>query len=421
MATVVFVLFILEVILGRSLYKRNVNPITSFVGVQLIALFLLFGSSFINTSLMTTRVISIYVVSLLCYTIGCIIGSKNKGYLKNEDKEDSGEDENYYQSKILLLGLILLIATLMYWVACIATFGAGNFLQQLLHTRATANAVGVSNIVLYFKMISVFLSPYVLYFIIYFRSKKLINYLILVLTFVSNIAYTRNVLFYIAILDVFVLIYSRPKKEKSKKSKRWILYIAIVAAMYLFFTYTQTEFNKQFNITGTVLGRTVNSGLLTIVSYFSGAMATVDLYLEKIANTPFLGHTLRSFINLLGPFGVSINTASYQPSQWVFIPFQYNTSALQYYVFSEGGWLWTILFFLLYGITHSKAYFWYMNKKSFSGMLLLCFFSWMSVLSVREYIIVRLDTFFYLLFIVVSNLQETGRIKRIRFSLRLKS
>jgi len=418
MVIIIFVFFIIEFSIGRSLFKKNVNPIMSFVGVQLISLLLLYGSSFINISIITPRVLCIYFISFICYTLGCVLGSRPKNYEINQYEMIREDDEQDYQFKIVLLGMILLISTLIYWSACIDSFGMGSFFQQLLHTKPSENTIAVSNIVLYFKMISLFLSPYVLFFIIKYRNKRIINYFILILTFVSNIAYTRNVLFYIVILDLFVIVYSRSNNGKKRSIKRWFLLIAIIIAMFWFFSYTQTEFNKQFIIDGTIFGRNVNGGFLTIVSYFSGGMSTVGLYLEDIANTPFLGHTFRTLIGFLSPLGFSMNTALYQPTQWVYIPFQYNTSSMQYYIFSEGGWLWTIVFFLLFGFAHTKVYYWYINKKSFSGILFLCFFSLMSVLSVREYIMVRLDSFIYLLFATVCYMQESKRLKRIHITFR---
>ena len=217
---------------------------------------------------------------------------------------------------------------------------------------------------------------------------------------------------------MLVIAFSRPEGIKKEEKRKPVFYIVIVVGMYLFFTYTQSEFNKQFNISGSVFGKTVSSGLLTIISYFSGALATVGIYLDQINNTPFLGHSFRTLINFLNPLGLNINTTAYQPTHWVYIPFRYNTSSIQYYIFSEGNWPWTIIFFFLFGYIFAKVYIWFKRKKSFSSMLALCFLSWMAVLSSREYIMVRLDSFFFIVFILITYMHEAGKLKRIVFRTR---
>ena len=221
MTIILIAAFIAITMIGKAIYKRYINPIMLFVGVQLIGLILLYGSSFITAELITPSIGYIYIASYLFFILGNLIGVRKKHFFTEkvyksnvQIKENDETEIKYYETMIITLGIVLLISTLIYWASCISRFGIAAFFNNLLHTKASST--DVSNFVLYLKMISVFLSPYTLYYIIKFNKRKPILFAIIILTILSNIAYTRNVLFYIAILDLLVIAFSRPEGIKKE-------------------------------------------------------------------------------------------------------------------------------------------------------------------------------------------------------------
>lgn len=419
MAILLGAILIAILLIGRQLYGRYINPISVFPCVQLLSAFILYSSDFIDHRLIDQKTHLIYVISLLSYLIGVTLSALHKKHKNDELNSIAGQKETgrkeFYQGKIKLLGLLLLFATLFYWGVLIGSYGINNFLSSLIFTSASDYSSRVPTIISYLKMTSIFISPLCVYYIIEYKERRVLYWGILALTVVSNIAYTRNVLFYILILDLLVVAFAR-RKEKKKNSANNILYIIAGFAAVYFFNYTQTAFNKQVNLSGSFLGKGLTGSWITIISYLSGPLASTSIYFETIRNTPLLGHTMRSLIGFSGLFGIQFDTVAYQPTQFVQIPFRFNTATLQYYIFSEGGWIWTILFFFLCGFLYQKIYSDFMRNRSFPQMLLLCFLSLMLILSVREYILVRLDMFFYLLLLLVFYLQDRGKLKRIVFT-----
>lgn len=422
MVTIIILLLILTALTSKVIYRQYINPLTIFIGVHLVAFSLLYGSDFFDTTMITIKMLSIYIISYGCFCIGIFLSSireRKRQYLLINDKNNN--EKRKHQKRIDICASILFLATLLYWSKCVLYFDKGQFFRQLLYLRELPKMTGGITFLLYLKMISIFLSPYVLYYIIFYNEKRLKYYLIIALTLFSNLAYTRNVIFYIVILDIFVIVFSRENKKSRFSFKKLVLCLGVVFGVYKFFTYTQSAFNKQGTVSGNIFGYKVSEALVTVVSYFSGALVSAGSYIEMITDTPFLGNTLRMLYSVLNIFGANVDIDVYQPVEWVYIPFRYNTAAIQFYIFSEGGWIWTVIFFFMLGYLFDTVFRWYKRTKCFTSMSAVCFVALLAVISVREYVLVRLDMLIYLFLITIFYLQDKCVFRRVRFVLTNKS
>ena len=313
---------------------------------------------------------------------------------KKREYNISNEKEKY-KKEIWCIFIVCGIATGLYWSQAFVKHGLSGFLRGLLTTQEVENLGGFSVVILYFKMLTVFLSPYVLNYIIQYKERKPLYILIVIFTFVSNIAYTRNILFYIALLDLFVYIYTHIN-FKSKISLKWVLYTSIGVVAFRFFSYTQNLFNKQYNVQGTFLGSVLPSPVVTAISYFTGPVVSTSVYYDQITDVPLLGYTFRNFLSLINNFGLfHIDTDTYMPQTWVYIPFKFNTTTIQLYIIKEGGWIWFIIFFFILGYIADSVFSSYLKSKSRYAMMLLVLVSLVLVTSIRSYILTRLDMFIY--------------------------
>ena len=398
-------LLISVILLGKSIYKSYINPLSIFLGVFLMGFLLLYSSDFINYDIISWKMKTAYLVSFVCYIIGIIMSQiyshKNKDHDLGSAIEN--EDKTYYQQEINILFIIVLIATLIYWAACIRIYGTSGLFSNLLSSKEVDNINGLPIIILYLKMISIF----------FFLEKKPYYWIVFVFTFLANIAYTRNTIFYIIILDLMVYAYSRPI-NKTKQSFKWMVYVIIAYIAFRFFSYTQVLFNKEFAVEGTVMGIAINSAILTVVSYFAGPLVSASLYLDQIKDVPFLGYTLRNLFGIFNMFGAGIDTSVYQPDFWVMIPFKFNTAAIQFYILKEGGWIWLVIFFIIIGFLFDWIYWKYKRCYGKTRIMLLSFLSLVLILSVRGYLMNRLDMFIYLIVLLILYFLNNGKVRRIK-------
>ena len=395
--------FFIVMLIGKRVYKTYANPIAFFVGVFFIAFFLLYSVDFISRDSLNDTIWVMYILSFVCFFLGILLSRNRRFRLGHGEKlgYDSENEQVRYVKEILLLFVIAAIATLIYWMQAVRLHGISGFINSLLTTQETDNLGGMPVIILYIKMVTIFLSPYTLNYIIEYKIRKPIYFAILIFTFAANIAYTRNVLFYIALLDLFVFIYTHIK-ENEKVSFKWILYIAVGVLAFRFFSFTQTLLNKQFEVRGTFLGTTISGPLVTVISYFTGPLISTGIYYTSIRDVPFLGYTFRNLLGFINSFGLAtIDTNIYMPQTWVYIPFKFNTTTIQLYIFKEGGWIWLVIFFIILGFLADRLFLNYRNNKSRYTLMLLSFVSLVLVTGIRSYIVTRLDMFFYCLILFI--------------------
>lgn len=407
------ILFIGTSLSGKKLYKTYVNPCTLFLGIFEFAIFILYATDFFNINLISDKMWAIYILSFVAFILGITINRCSHFTIKkNNIKCKSKIEQRYYLKEIWIIFIIALFATGIYWIQTIRIYGINGILKSLMTSYEVSNLNGIPVVVLYAKMLTLFLSPYVLNYIITYKERKLIYYCMIVFTFVANIAYTRDTLFYLVVLDGLVYAYTHIKRN-SKVSFKWVGYLIAGIFALKFFSYTQSLLNKQFEVSGHFLGVAMNSAFITIVSYFAGPIVSAGVYLKTLTNVPVGGYILRNFFSLINTFGIwKIDTDTYMPTDWVYIPFQFNTTSIQLYIYKEGGWLWIIFFFLLVGFIIDRAFINYIKKHSRYTLMLLIFLSLIMVMSIRSDMLTRLDMFIYILTLILLKVSRKFVIKK---------
>lgn len=403
MAYIFLGLFVGTIILGKKVYRTYVNPCTIFIGVFEFAFFMLFASDFINIKLITDKLWIIYLVSFFAFVMGIVLNRRYRFSINGKLYVDKGEkkEKKIYKKEIWIIFSLALVTTLIYWMQVVRMHGFSGIIRSLMTSYEVANLGGMPVIILYVKMLTIFLSPYVLNYIIVYKEKKMIYYVMIAFTFIANIAYTRDALFYLAALDGFVYAYTHIKND-SKISFKWAGYLILGVIALKFFSYTQSLLNKQFEVSGHFLGIQMSGAMITIVSYFVGPLVSAGIYLNTLNNVPFLGYILRNFFAIMNMLGITnIDTDIYMPQEMVYIPFQFNTTPIQLYIFKEGGWIWLVLFFMAIGFIVDRTFVNYVKSHSRYTLMALIFWSLVLVMSIRSNMLTRLDMFVYILTLIV--------------------
>lgn len=395
-----------------------------FLGVFFFSFFVLFSTDFIIKTL-SNKVVVIYLLSFICYFIGYLAVMYTKKPITNYDaytnKMNSGyvsnclENDNEKKSmwlEIKVLATIYISSLLIYYGCAVKLFGLENVFKNILlfHEIDVVNLLGpYGKIVLYIKKIGFFLSPYSLVFYLTYREKKIKTICFIFLTLIGTISYTRNLFIYICIIDMFIILYMN-QKEKKKISFMKVIIVAVVGvAIINLFAITQSLFNKVFNVNGSFLGIPISSSVATIISYLCGTLISTDMYLLNVPQMPPLGFTMWVLYDLLDLLGANFNVDQYVGQYFVNIPFKFNTSTVQYYIFSEGGYIWIVFFFLFFGGISAVVWRKYMSAKNANSTMILALVSLISVTMIRSYMLLSLDVviFIFLLIITACRTQHT--------------
>lgn len=390
-------------LISKKVYHSFFTPFSIFMCIFSLAFGVLFGASFIDSALIKDSFAFAYFLSFAFFALGTFISHmlQKKGAKAINKKEIT---DKTYKRIILFLLIISVISTGIYWFYYIRVFGTSNFFANLLLAGGTKEGIGIPNIVLYLRMTVVFLSPFVCFYMAKHKDYSFKYVAIVIFTIISSLAYTRMTLFYIVILDALVFVFSFNRNGKASLKKRLIgisIMIVVILLLFIFFAATQKMFNKESTANVDLFGNSVNGPLVSVVSYFCGPLVSSSIYASDLSGVPFLGYTfrmLRSFLNVLG---FNLDSASYFPDYWVYIPFQFNTATLQFYVYGEGGLLWVCLFYFGIGFLSNKLFEDFMKNKDTVTMMALAFVSLVLLLSIREYLLTRLDMLIYLALIVV--------------------
>ena len=399
-----FLVLLISLLVSKKTYGFFISPLTIFIGVFSIGFAFLFGSSFIDYSLIDERTALIYILSFCFFVVGTFFYGFFARIRKNTYivRKKQPFTKKKYKISIYVLFLIVLIATSLYWIACAKSLGTSNLFMSILETKEIESIAGFPTILLYLKMISVFLSPYVVFYIIKYNDYSVKLFLIVIFTLLANIAYTRMSLFYVIALDLFVFIYAKEKPKKKSFKKTILTGTCVVATLIIslyIFSFTQALLNKTFNINGQLFGMKIDNSTATIISYFSGPIVSSRVYLDEMTSIPKLGYTLRSFKSLINMFGADFDTSSYFPEKWVYIPFKFNTASIQFYIFGEGGFLWLCIFFFAFGAISSGVFIHFKNNKDPFSLMILAIISLVLFFSIRGYLFTRLDVF---IFVVIT-------------------
>lgn len=409
MAILFLALFILILSWSRRLFQAWLNPISLFVCLFFFAFFVLFSVNYIDTKLLDAELYLLYFLSFFAYILGVLLAyNKHKG-IKNILRTKELDNEKRYAREIRVLFYIVAIFTLLHWSRSIAQYGILGLFSALIVTKF--EDMDTSNIFIMFSMISMFLSPYTFFYILKYKKWKTIYSLILLFTFIANLSYSRATLFWIFFLDIFVLVYYYQFNRIKKSPIKIIILVAL--ALFLFGSYfssTQEMLGKASDDTSsTFWGIPISASVATIITYFAGPLVSPYHYLRMNVDVPDFGFTLRLLYDRLSIIGINIDTEKYMPEEFVPIPFQFNTTAIHYYIFSEGGFIWVVLFFCILGFIVDKAYYSFQKRGDRFSLMWLCFLSLLLFMSLRSYLMTFLCALIYLIALFI--LKQINRIK----------
>ena len=383
------------------MYQAWLNPVSMFVCLFLFAFFVLFAVDYIDTNLLDTKLYCVYFLSFSAYIFGALVDYRKKRKIKLIRYADT-DNEKKYALELRWLFYVVAVFTLLHWYSSIAKYGLIGLFSSLMVTKF--EDMETNNIFIQFSMISMFLSPYTLFYILKYRKWKSVYTLILIFTFLANLSYSRATLFWIFFLDMFVVIYYYQFQKNKKSVYKLLVLLGVATVLFIsYFSSTQELLGKASDSsTAKFLGLPMSPGLTTMVSYFAGPLVSPYHYLRMNVQIPDLGFTLRFIYDHLSPFGISIDTASYMPEEFVPIPFAFNTTAIHYYILAEGGWLWVLIFFFFLGYIVDKAFWSFFRKGDRFTLMWLCFLSLLIFMSLRSYLFTFLCSIMYLgvLFII---------------------
>lgn len=399
--------------------RKIVSPNNIFLGMFFLAFCILKAVNFIDSRLISSETTLIYLLSFGFFLMGSSIykialemSGKSQITISNKKKD---KDKKEYWKEIKVLFFLMLVSTIIYIYRIVSSYGLSGLLSSIISAQRDVVFKNVSPLFQYLNFISLFLSPYCFNYLIKFKDNKKRCIIIILATILTNVAYTRNVIFYILVLDILVYLFSS-NREKKGINLNWIKYILVILGLFLFFSYTQSLFNKEVDASATLLGIPISPSITTIIAYSVGPLVSTSVYLNSYRYVPFLGFSLRNFRALLSilPF-FSFETENYMPVEFVNIPIRFNTTTMQYYIYTEGGWIWLCVFYLLYGVIITSVY--YKYKRTNSDLCFMVFVILMLVLifSIREYLFIRLDVFVFFLILIIIDLKDKFLVRdRIR-------
>lgn len=409
MAFLLFIIFILALLISKSLYKAWINPIGLFVCIFMLAFFSLFSVDYISLELLDGKLSLLYFISILFYLVGIVLGYRKHSKRKKLNSLRGEDDNRIYSKEIHILFFIVFVFTLLHWANSFSRYGLLGLFSSLIVTKA--EDMDTNNIYLQFSMISMLLSPYTLYYILKYKKWASAYTFILLFTFLANLSYSRATLFWILFLDLFVIVYHYQSQEKKIGFKVPFFLGLAVLLFGSYFSSTQEMLGKASEITGSFLGVPMSSNITTMVTYLVGPLVSPFHYLGDNVDVPVFGFTLRILYDHLSPLGININSDTYMPVEFVPIPFDFNTTSIQYYIFREGGWLWTIVFFSFLGYIADKAYWTFKIMQNRFSLMWLCLLSLLLVMSIRSYLLTFLNILIFI--IVLLFLQSLNLFKRI--------
>ncbi len=335
----------------------------------------------------------------------------------NVSLEDSFFIKRRHWKDIKILSAFFIGSLLLYYIGGISFFGLTGFLKAIFLMQETEIVSGygvLGKILLYVKNIGIFLSPYALLYMLKYKEKKLKIYVLLIIILVATISYTRNSLAYYLIIDIFVYLYYKQKEVKKLEVKTIIAIVLLIIIFGNIFSYSQNLLNKVFDVSGNFIGMPVSSRIATLIAYFCGPLISTDIYIKSIPNIPFLGYTLRNVYDFLELLGIKYDTVKYASQDFVYIPFKFNTSTIQYYIYAEGGYIWTIIYFFSLGIVTASSWKNYYKKQDSLSLIFLSFISLLLVTMIRSYILMRLDVLIFLAIYGILKIRNESDKKRLK-------
>lgn len=388
--------YLIIIFINKKVFNSFFNPFFLYITILFLACLMFFGANFLNNTL-SGKTILVLFISICSFILGSILGLLKVPFAKQKInlKEDT------IDKSIIKIFFILSILGFTYYLFQInQQVGLLNVLKDpnILNVRMSTNSIQLNTLMMYLLKLSIPNSIFLLIYILKNRKVHFLYYLMYIFSFVQNISVKRSALYLMLVLNIVLALYffSYKFKGNQSKGKTKIIFISsmvFILAIY-FFDYMQNRLNKEFVLDGKkIFGIEISSSFATMISYFSGNLSTLDIYINNnyAVDTPILGVSLRFFYNFLNGLGIYSYDDSFLSLPFVSIPFLYNTTMTQFYVYIESGYLGIFIFYLTIGLISTKVYISYMRTGSSFNLIFLAIISTILIFSIREYSLIFVD------------------------------
>lgn len=357
------------------------------------------NSDYLMVSSHAAEAYFIILLSLLFFLIGSLL-------VKNNNRGFSNEISFSYNPGFSLIFILFILSTigwLFFALQVSVTMGIGNVLTDpnLLNVAIANSSITLWTVPQYLIKISILNSILILYKLFTEKNNRIIYIIMYMIQFVYTFSVRRSTLILFIVVNVIFAAFYYQRRLNYKRIKKILLYFTMIffASIFLLI-YTQKLLNKVSLINGKVFGISIPDGILTIITYFSGNIYSFGYYLENKHNQgfEFLGATFRLPYNFVNDLGLIQFDSSFLDLPFVNMPILFNTTVAQYYIFSEGGYLWICIFYLVFGWISTNVYKKYILNENLSSLIFLTAISSVLFLGIREYSFIFIDIWFLIVF-----------------------
>ncbi|WRP06318.1 O-antigen polymerase [Rossellomorea aquimaris] len=436
MLTLLFLfLLIFTLILSKKIYKNYISPLSIFLGNFFLAFTIFYSVDFIDQDL-SGRAFTIILVSLIAFLFGVTVfhlvkkprninKTAKKNLLSEYKRGIAVEDIKIFR----FLFLLSLIGYLYFLYKIEKQLGLLNVLvnPNLLNVAFAFDEISLSSVPMYLMKLSMVNSMFLLIYILKFKPKRKQATVMFIIEVLMNISVKRNILLYIIVLNIIIFLYfngrkfisniqhyvSRKSRNSIKRVRNYFVIASVGVTFIYFFTLTQSLLNKQSMAQGSLFGISLPSYIVKLISYYAANIASFDKYLTMDHNdVPLFGSTLRFFYKVLD----QINLIDYQDNflvlDFVYIPYAYNTTLGQFYIYTESGMIGLLLFYGMVGFVSTYLYYKYQKNKDDVILLYLSLISVILLFSIREYVMIFVDFWITLLVIFLFQIHSNKNYRK---------
>ncbi|MEQ9809771.1 O-antigen polymerase [Streptococcus jiangjianxini] len=407
MAYILLAMLLLTIYFSSKLYGNMFNPISVFLGVNLVSLILMYGLSGLNNELSLTIWIVI-IIMFVSYLVGVCLGSFK---YRLSSKKESKVKKTSRQRLIYLLVVycvIYNISAFCYLWKLDTTYGLFSFLSKLAEMNVAFQA-GEFNIgiITHFLPLAYTISLLVLYHIKYYGG-NMILYIQYILCYIPAISPRRDTLFYLIFMSLVFVFMTSKKASTDEELKKYFKIFSISSIALWLMSVSQSLLNKASESNFRLFNLPIPASLNDSVIYIAGNYP----YLQKLYDFGqvnfyyFLISTLRivyKYIFLL--FGLSIDTTNIFDLPLYNVGsshnFLFNTAPLVYYFIKESGVFFFIGFIIL-GLVTQKLHNRFVSNKSAGNLLLASYAYFIVFFSFRSYNLIYLSTVLMLLYMLIA-------------------
>lgn len=391
------------------MFKKCVTPYSIFIGNYTICFILFYGSNYVYHNL-SAKAWLILGMSMLGFSTG-VFFAKIVPKRKIETSNIYGNNEVLYKLAYIAF-MLSLIGAMTYYIIIQKTLGLTNVLADpsILNTAISESTIGIG--ILPVVLMKLSLPNVGLLFSLYLkddsRNKNLL--LLMLIELLMNISVRRNVFIYMVVLLIFIYYFSEIERNKpvefGRNVKNVIVFFLTASSLVYFFQTLQRILRKEtIFLEAKLFGITISSSFLTILLYYVGNPISFSIYIDKnlSSNVPIFGATFRYIYILLKKVTNLKFDDSFLALDFVNTPQLFNTTFSQFYIYSEGGLIWTIIFYFLLGFVSTIIFLRYKNNNNIFYLNILSFTSLLLVLMIREYMPISLDFWICVMYYLIFN------------------